>query len=165
MQHRVVGLFHMPWDPEFKVPCNVLKSPLAKYRWAVWFKANPRNESYMRNLFKERYPDGAFINLDKEVDWVSHVKAADSVILLYPDAIGIGYSGVEKTVRNSRKRWAAIRVMNGRRRSFLLNFSTRLGLTLRRGLEQSMLLELTLLLPFVVMTPLLLALDSIRGHR
>lgn len=165
MQHRVVGLFHMLWDAELKVRCNALKRPLAKYQRAVWFKANPRNESYMRSLFEEHYPEGAFINVDKEIDWVSQVKEADAVILLYPDAIGLGYSGVEKIVGHSRKSWASIRVLNGRKRDFLLNFPTRLGLKVRRMLEQSMLLEFTLLLPFIVMTPLLLAFDLIRGHR
>lgn len=155
----------MPWDSEFKIPFNMLKCLIVKYRRALWFKANPRDESYMRRLFYESYPEGKFINVDNDLAWANQLKAADVVVLLYPDAIGHGYSRIEKIAEDSCLRWATLRVLNGRKRDFVLSMSTKLGLKVRRGLEQSMLLEFTILLPFIAMTLLLLVFDLIRGQR
>jgi hypothetical protein len=131
----------------------------------VWFKANPRNEAYMRALFAERYPEGVFINIQEEPDWHLRIHDADMIVLLYPDAIGLGFECVERKVARFKKTWASVRALNGRRRDFMLNCGTRMGLRVRRVLERGMVLELFATLSFILITPLLLVLDIARGRR
>lgn len=164
MTHRVVGVFHSPWDPEFYVYRRPGRQPLAMYRWALWYKANPRSADYMRALFAERYPDGVFVDVAQAPDWRAKLHGADTVVLLYPDAIGLGWYHIESAVRREKAAWAATRVLNGRRRDFLLNCTSRAGLGFRRLAEHSMLGELLALPLFLLLTPILLACDRARGR-
>src|SRR2546423_11478356 len=84
MEKKVVGIFHNPWRTDYEPR----RSLAELYRRAVWLKANPRTEDYMRALFAERYPRGIFINTDAAPDWPRELSSADTVVLLYPDAIG-----------------------------------------------------------------------------
>ncbi|MBF0322869.1 MAG: hypothetical protein HQL62_08020, partial [Magnetococcales bacterium] len=54
MNAPVTGLFH-PWEPPPK------RLGMDLWRWAVWFKANPRDEATMHTLFRQRFPEGQFI--------------------------------------------------------------------------------------------------------
>jgi len=163
MSHRTIGLY-LPWKwnlAQLAPTCN----PLTKYRRAVEFKANRRDESYMRALLTERFPDGEFINIDQDRHWRKILPEADTVVLLYPDAIGLGFSPVERAVGRLKKNWAAIRVLNGRRRDFLLNTTTLWALRLRRTIEWGMLGEILALLLFAGFTPFLLLRDLMRGRK
>lgn len=165
MEHRIVGLFSTPWADDLDIPRRASRDPKYLYRWAVWFKANPRGEDYMRELFAERYPQGEFINVDKSNEWRTRVRDADTIVLLYPDSVGLGFGRLEKDIGRLRKTWSSVRVLNGRRRDFLLNSGTVLGLRTRRILEWGMAGEMLALIPFIFMTPVLLAVDWVRGRR
>lgn len=134
------------------------------YRYALWYKANPRTADYMRSLVLDRFPDAEWLETREHSDWTNRLCHADTVILLYPDSIGLGFGAVERSVFAHKRDWAAVVVLNGRRRKFRLNGATRFGLRLRRMLERSMLVELALLPVFVVVTPLLWAIDAARGR-
>jgi len=163
MTRRVVALFHSPWPAEGLVrPAR--SKPLELYRYAVWYKANPRTAGYMRALLQQRFPDAEWVATSEQADWVDRLSHADTVILLYPDAIGLGFGAVERSVQRHKRDGAAVEVLNGRRRVFPLNNAARLGLRLRRLLEWSMLPELLFLPVFVVATPLLWAVDALRGR-
>ena len=163
MNRRVVGLFSLPWREGFIIS-SPPRNPLTMYHWAVWYKANPRSEDYMQQLFAEHYPGGAYINIDQESKWQKAVLKADEVILLYPDAIGLGFARVEREVKRLLQPWAGLRALNGRRRSFRVNAITLLGLRLRRFLERSMLGEVLATLAFLLVTPLLAVKDWARGR-
>jgi hypothetical protein len=163
MKHCVVALFYMPWaaaGPERPKGIN----PIDLYRYAVWYKANPRNVDYMRTLLAEHFPDATWVNTVEHADWADRISAADTVVLLYPDAIGLGFSSVERVVMAHKRAWAGVEVLNGRRRRFRLNGATRTGLRLRRLLEWTMLPELIFLPVFIVATSLLWVADLVRGR-
>jgi len=163
MTLRVVALCHNPW-PSSGLERPPGRSPAALYRYAVWYKANPRSEEYMRALLAEHMPGADWVSTTQDADWAERVAAADQVLLLYPDAIGLGFTPVERTILARKRPWAGVTVLNGRRRKFLLNCATRRALRLRRLLEWTMLPELLFLPVFVLVTPLLWAADLARGR-
>lgn len=164
MIRRVVGLFSRPWREDLTVSAPPALNPLKMYHWAVWYKANPRDEDYMRALFNEHYPEGDFFNIDQENDWRAAVGQADKVVLLYPDAIGLGFSRWERETKGLLKPWAGMRVLNGRRRTFRLGASALLGLRLRRLVERAMLGEVLAIFVFLLATPILTVKDWWEGR-
>ena len=166
MTTLTIGLFFSPWDPQLKSPFSVRsRDPLTMYRRAVWFKANPRDEKYMKDLFTEHFREGVFINIDRDPFWHNNLQEADMVVLLYPDAIGQGFYRLETKVQRRKKRCAAIRALNGRRREFLLNHATLYSLRVRRIMERWMLGEVAALIVFAFITPVLLVIDLWKGRR
>lgn len=162
MTLRIVALYHNPW-PSYGLERPPGRSPAALYRYAVWYKANPRAEDYMRALLAEHLPGVECVST-ADASWSERIAVADQVLLLYPDAIGLGFAAVERTVLARKRIWAGVTVLNGRRRKFLLNGATRRALRLRRLLEWTMLPELLFLPIFVLVTPLLWAADLTRGR-
>jgi hypothetical protein len=161
---QTIGLFYTPWSAE-TLERPPRSRPLAQYRYAVWYKSNPRSADYMHSLLRERFPDAAVYDVRKDKDWQTATARADRVVILFPDAIGLGFAPLEREVAAHWRTWATVEAMNGRRRHFRLNGATRLGLRLRRAIEWSMLGELLFLPVFVVATPVLLAIDALRGRR
>lgn len=161
MERKVVGLFHNPWRSDY----DPRRSVAELYRRAVWAKANPRDEEYMRALFAERYPGGVFVDADGGEDWRREVVDADTVVLLYPDSTGIGFSGLEREAARACKTWATLRALNGRRRDFVLSRATRRELRRRRLIEKAMLGEAVAVLVFAAATPFFVASDLLRGRR
>lgn len=164
MTRRIVALFHSPW-PAGGLERPPRTRPLAQFRYAVWYKANPRSADYMRALLRERLPQAEWVSTAEHSDWRDRISGADVVILLYPDAIGLGFASIERTVLADNRAWADVEVLNGRRRQFRLNGTTSLGLRLRRVLEWSLLPELLFLPVFMAATPVLWAIDAMRGRR
>ena len=146
-----LGILHDPW-PQRR------RRPPRRYRTMVEFKANPRDETYLRALFAERYPGG-------RIGGVQDAGDAELVVLLYPDAIGIGWSAVEREIRARARPGTALRVLNGRRRDFALDRRMRCRLALRRVLETAVVGEAVLAAVLLVSTPPLLAWDLLRGRR
>jgi hypothetical protein len=146
-----LGILHDPW------PALRGRGP-RRYRTMVEFKANPRDEHYLRELFAERHPGGRIGGLDE-------VTQAEGVVLLYPDAIGIGWSSVEREVRRRMRPGAELRVLNGRRRDFALDRAMRRRLAVRRAFETAVLGEALFTALFLLATPPLLAWDLLRGRR
>ena len=146
-----VGVLHDPWPPR-------RKGWLRRYRTMVEFKANPRDEAYMRALFAERYPDG-------RLGGPEDVSGADRVVLLYSDAIGLGWGPVERSLMRRAAPGVEVRVLNGRRRDYVLDRRTRLRLELRRWLEMALVGEAVATAAFVLLAPVLLTWDVLRGRR
>jgi hypothetical protein len=148
-----IGIPHDPW-PARRGGTGVLR----RYRTMVEFKANPRDEAYLRALFAERYPAGRLGTLDD-------VARAERVVLVYPDAIGVGWGPMERRVRERARQGTELRVLNGRRRDFALDGRTRRHLHLRRILETSLAGEALATVLFLLATGPLLAADLLRGRR
>ena len=161
MERKVVGLFHNPWRSDY----DPRRSVAELYRRAVWAKANPRDEAYMRALFAERYPGGVFLNAGGGEDWRPEAAAADTLVLLYPDSTGIGFSELEREASRVSKTWATLRALNGRRRDFVLSRATLRELRRRRLIERTMLGEAAAVLLFAAATPFFVASDLLRGRR
>lgn len=162
MTQRVIALFHNPW-PDDVVDRPRGLNPIAFYRYAVWYKANPRTKDYMHRLQAEHFPDAVCVNT-ADPDWRKRIAEADKIILFYPDAIGLGFAPIERMIKDNKKIWAGITVFNGRHRKFLLNFGTLMSLRMRRFFEWTMLPEFLFLSIFIIVTPVLWALDLSRGR-
>jgi hypothetical protein len=161
VNRNVLGVYYSPWREHYDHQHSLLEL----YRSAVRNKANPRSEAYMQALFAERWPEGEFVNAKADPAWAQRLPAADTVVLLFPDAIGIGFAALEAEVRKRRKVWATVRALNGRRRDFVLSRSVRRQLAFRRLLERSMATEVLATFCFFIATPFLLGYDLVRGHR
>ena len=161
MDKKVIGIFHNPWQSEYEPR----KSLTELYARAVWLKANPRSEAYMREQFAQRYPGGTFINVDEEPGWIGQVSTTDLIVLLYPDSIGIKFSQLEALVKRAKRSSTTVRVLNGRRREFSLSRGTIRELRLRRFLERSMLGEILAIAMFIAVTPVFVVSDLLRGRR
>jgi hypothetical protein len=148
---------------------GILAQPLARHTdagryWrAVIWKANPRSAEYMRDLFAGLVPDGVVVDAGRGM--AEALATADRVLLLYPDAVGLGWGRIERAVRDAAPASSSIEVLNGRRRGFALDGGTRRALWLRRVLERTMLVELVAAGAIVGGAPLLWALDALRGRR
>jgi hypothetical protein len=119
----------------------------------------------MKKLFFSHWPNGDYVNPDKDSNWERRIPLAERVILLYPDAIGLGFRSIENQVFRLKKTWAYVYVINGRRREFPLNKSVLRQLRLRRFLERWMIGEIVATFLFVGVTPVLLIVDWARGCR
>jgi hypothetical protein len=134
--------------------------------------ANPRSVSYMLTLvhefIKEHAPSAsidlliypefeteipAFLKKWPQQILVGHIiadtqksknllRTYDVIILLFPDAIGLGWGNIER--RLLRLNNQTILVINGRRRVFILDRKMRGALILRRFLDVSCLVEIIL---------------------
>lgn len=155
MKPRVIGLFSRPWPEGLEVSRPPAHHPVRMYRWAVWYKANPRDEDYMRGLFHERFPEGRFINIDRDRQWRAAAARAEKVVLLYPDATGLGFARLEREVKRLLPPWGTLSVLNGRRREFRLTPPTLLALKTRRLLERSLVAELAATFLFLAAGPIL----------
>jgi hypothetical protein len=148
---------------------GVLAQPLAahahggRYRRAVVWKANPRTPEYMRARFAEAAPGGRIVA--PGAGMADALREADEVLLMYPDAIGLGWRAIERDVVRRAAPGADVAVLNGRGRRFALDARTRRALGLRRAMEWTMLLELVAAPLIVGLAPALWAVDAIRGRR
>jgi hypothetical protein len=165
MPHSVVGVFSASLDKTIEAYHGRYLGPIAKYRRVIWYTANPRTEQYMRDLFQTRAPEGTYVNADTDNQWESTAAAADEVLLLYPDAIGLEFARIERKIARSKKDWAVIRVLNGRRREFVLTSSVATALRWRRALSRLMVGEAIFTLFFIIATPVFLILDFIGGRK
>lgn len=164
MTPKIVGLFRDQQSLELAGYYAGSRNPIARYRKTIWYKARPRSREYMRELFLQRYPEGNLICLDETPGWLSFVSDAHLIVLLYADAIGLGFFDVERSLDGRTRPRAAVRVLNGRQREFILNRGTLWALRMRRLIERMMLGELAFFLFFSCVTPYLLASDLLRGR-
>jgi hypothetical protein len=164
LNNHTLALFHSTWPAESPSRPRYTH-PLALYRYAVWYKANPRSANYMRALLRRYFADAEWLEVDSHRDWIERVRRAETIVLLYPDSIGLGFGSIERAIMKNKNRASRMHVINGRCRVFEFDRTTRGRLRLRRFLEWTMLPELLFLPAFVVATPLLWITDAIRGRR
>jgi hypothetical protein len=152
VRRSVVGVLAYPLGEDFGVGALRRGSLRRAYRQTLLNKANPRSPLYMRDLFAERCPQGEIAD--------NVPAAADEIVLLYPDAIGLGFGALERRLPPG----VPVRILNGRRREFALDPRTRRALRLRRALERTMLGETVALAAAAAVTPVLLLADLVRGR-
>lgn len=119
----------------------------------------------MRALFGSVYPNGTFLEIKDRADWREKAAAADEIVLLYPDPLGLGFRKVEIELFGLKGQGASLVVLNGRRRHFELDEATYRGLRLRRLVKMLMAGEVPLVAIFLLATPFLLVIDLMGGKR
>lgn len=156
---HTVGLLHFPDDY-----ANPKSGLLARWRCHVIANAVVRDRGYMEGLFKTHFPHGELAELGQRGIPEAAIEKADTVVLLYPDPIGLDFSACERFLAS---RWPTKRilVLNGRRRLFRLDRERRRRLALRRMLALFRPLEAAFFVFFVTATPFLLLVDLLRRRR
>ncbi len=147
---------------------KLVSTPILKLAKLLEYRRNPRSREYMQRTAGEVVPalqahEVRVVGSDRRLDGVDWA-AVKNVVLLWPDANGTGWAGIERQVFRRKRLDAGVFVLNGRRRCFVLNRMDRRGFIWRRALEKTLAVELILLLGFVVTTPWLLAWDLINGR-
>lgn len=126
-------------------------------------RRNPRTEEYMRQLCAETFPGGYTV---KDAKLVTPEDLAESkeVVLLWPDANGYGWAGVERRISREIPAGTELTVLNGRRRYFRLGRGLRFTYLVRRVLERFWIGEMLMTALFILVTPALLAWDKAKGR-
>jgi hypothetical protein len=164
MSSNIVGLVYDPWRWIREAPTS-FRNPLRLWKKAVWYRANPRSDAYMEALLSESYPDARILKMEdrsalpRDLD-----RQASKVVLLYPDAIGLGFAPVERSIVRTMPA-AEVEVLNGRKRQFVLDKRSRFDLGYRRFLEWTMLGEIVAGIVILAVTPVLILIDSVRVRR
>jgi hypothetical protein len=162
----VLGIYYSPWEQLLERHRMRGRRVLSTYLGAVHFKANPRTLDYMKQEFFSRWPDGTLRIIEEKFPPDSAltdlVTTADTIVLLYPDATGLGFGVLERQIFKRKRPAAAVRVVNGRKREFLLNAAVLRMLRLRRFMEATMLGEVIATTIFLIATPALLIIDLVR---
>ena len=162
---ETVGVLADVWRATAVAEAPTRRTVADLYREAVRYKANPRPKDYMAALLGEQHPGATVADVDRDANWPEQVARAGQVVLLYPDAIGMGFSGIERKLVRAMRPGAALLVLNGRRRDFPLSVRMHRGLRFRRFLAWTMLPEFVAMTAFILITPFLLAWDWLRGRR
>jgi hypothetical protein len=161
----VLGVLHFPWGEDYGIDRQARRTPTSLWRRLVVHKANPRSADYMASRFAERYPEGKLVRIDAARHVVPHLGAQDAVVILYPDAIGLGFGRLERGVGRAITGTTTMRVLNGRRREFELTPTARRRLRVRRAMERTMFLEVAVT-PLVVLAGVgAMAFDLVRDRR
>ena len=140
---------------------------LQRRNFLLYFRSNPRSTEYMleqANEFHMKYAKEACCDffLDPRIEeegpyqhrsWISKELTElssdelaksnyDTIVFLYSDAIGLGWEGVERKMH--RLKTAQYIVINGRRRIFVWDATSRRALAFRRLVSRAWWLELFL---------------------
>ncbi len=117
-------------------------------------RSNPRTQEYMLALLREKFPAAELISEGDSYQM-------GRIILLYPDAIGLGWGKLEKKYI---KKFKEVNVLNGRKQCFPLTSMVRNKLLFRRMLEITFLPEF-IFAPCLLVTGSILAIkDKIVGR-
>lgn len=126
----------------------------SKLYQAVCYRANPRSKHYMQDLLMQEFPDVPIVDV-KQIP-----SDARTIVLLYRDAIGLGYSYLEGTLIRKKQLIA----LTGRRRKFALTAIGHFKLSVKRLMELTFLPEL-IVAPFLIFTATVLAIkDHLSGY-
>jgi hypothetical protein len=165
---KVVGIFYYPWEDSYVKTGDPNRTLLALYKKMIWYKANPRSKDYMENLFIQRYPDGEFLHVhnSSDIDVIRNkINICDKVVLLFPDAIGLGCYSIEKILFGIAPPHLSIRILNGRKRDFNYSLNVKYSLKLRRLFSRALIVEFALMPIMLFLTLVYLPLDFLRGKK
>jgi hypothetical protein len=126
-------------------------------------RRNPRTLEYMEKLCQEHFGDSSTLVASSEIS-EAQIGHADQVVLLWPDGNGYGWYTIENTVFRKMKPGTQLYVLNGRRRLFPYSKLTQLPYLLRRNAERLWLAEIVSTAVFILITPIFLLLDYLKGR-
>ena len=137
---------------------------VAKLDRIARYKRNPRSPEYMRHVAAGMLPHATVIESHAATVGAA-VAHAPQIVLLWPDAIGFGWTPIEREIFRHKRRDAQVYALTGRRRVFKLSAATLFGLRLRRLAERLWLGEAVMAVGLLVSAPFLVMWDLARGHR
>ncbi len=136
------------------------------YNKGVHFKSNPRSLEYMEDLATKKFEDIEIKNIlnEDELNNIDLDKYSE-IVLLYPDAIGLGWSKIDNYISKNFNQMKKITILNGRRRVIVFNSNNLFGLRFKRFLEKALIVETIFTIYFVVSTPFLIIKDLLHGKK
>jgi hypothetical protein len=144
------------------IPIRSLRLLFFKLSGFHEYRGSPRPLSYMKELMHSRI--GKINSSDMtETSIVSQVDVSkfQQIILLWPDANGMGWFNIERQIFKRKQADAPVYVLNGRRRLFELPRKQWRSFRVKRFLEKTFLLEVGVLLLFIVTAPILALWDGL----
>jgi hypothetical protein len=147
-------------------PHSVLGRTILKLSNHVRIGQSTRSREYMKTLAQSLFPEfqaSAKLTVGEDgflpqIDW----QRTSEVVLLWPDANGMGWRHIENQVFRNAPSGTRITAVNGRRRRLALTRSRLAGLRWKRGLEKTLAFELAFTVAFVLITPVLILSDFAR---
>lgn len=109
------------------------------------------------SVAREQLNQFGSVNVVEAACLFSNAQGFGGILLVYPDALGLGWSRAERTLRRNRAF-----VLNGRRRLFALDASTRAKLLWRRFLANTRLPEMVAGVLVIPVAALCAMVDGIR---
>jgi hypothetical protein len=164
MARLTICICHFP-DKRVTTPKNLPLGALFDILARVsQYKRNARDLPYMVDLAAKFLPPHHEIVAASEVV-SSHLHKADDVVLLWPDGSGFGWFRIEMMVREFKRREANVFVLNGRRRYFPLTRSVYVEYLIRRIAERFWIGEIVFTVLFLLISPIYVAIDLLKGKR
>ena len=137
---------------------------LQKLERIARYRRNPRSPAYMQQVVASMLPHARLIHVNS--DGTSRdIGDARHIVLLWPDAIGYGWWGIERAIFRQKAPGASVYALTGRRRVFRLTLGTLFGLRLRRLVERLWIGEALMAVGLLVSAPFLVLWDFARGHQ
>jgi hypothetical protein len=161
-RRNIIAIVACPDRPP--APAAGIMGVLAKLDNAARYRRNPRTAEYMHGLARSVMPSATIVEVETELP-AAQIAAADHIVLLWPDAIGFGWTRIERAVFRAKRRDARVSALTGRRRSVDLAVPTLLGFRLRRMVERLWLGEIAATLLLLFTGPILVVWDLAKGRR
>lgn len=149
-----------------KRPNSAIARIILKLANHVQFGRTVRSKEYMEDLAHELFPEfqaGAMLTVGEDgvlpqTGW----RGASQVVLLWPDANGMGWGAIERDVFGRVPAGVRIIAVNGRRRRLTLSRRLLAGLSWKRFLEKSLAVEMAFTVAFIFITPAFMLCDFVR---
>jgi hypothetical protein len=162
--HETVAILSFP-DSEQVAPRS---SPLGRVTRAfenvARYRRNSRTPEYMRALVSGVFPGAELIEANGNA-LPQRIASANHIVLAWPDAIGHGWTPIERIVFRSKHPHASVSALSGRRRSVPLTRRTLLAFRLRRAAERLWVGEIAAAAALLLAAPFLVVWDLAKGRR
>jgi len=143
-------------------PHSAVRSVIARLNRFHDGRANPRSLAYMKETINSRIGSlGVEQMNDLSILPRIDFSEIDQIVLLWPDANGMGWFNIERQVFRAKKAGTHVYVLNGRRRLFELPRSLWREYRVRRFLEKSFILEIGVIVLFFITAPVLTLWDMV----
>jgi hypothetical protein len=137
---------------------------MAKIDKVTRYKRNPRTAEYMRALATNALPQAEIIEVNGPVP-VARIAAARTIVLVWADATGYGWTPLERAVFAAKDRGATVYALTGRGRHIQLTPRALLAFRARRVVERLWLGEAVMVAALLLIAPFLVVWDFGRGRR
>jgi hypothetical protein len=146
------------------IPNSSIRTFFTKLGGYHEYRGNPRALTYMKELVG-RHMGSIDLAPAHDLSVLSQIPTVQQIVLLWPDANGMGWFDIERQVFKRNQSRNDVYVLNGRGRLFELSKQQWRAFRLKRFLEKSFLLEIGVLALFLVTAPMLALWDGISEKR
>lgn len=161
---HTLAILAFPDGTPVSLPSSSPRRVLAILDKVARYRRNPRSRDYMRALAAAAFPGGDLLEMDRDVP-AARIASASHVVLLWPDAIGHGWSSIERAVFRARRAGTRVSALTGRRRRIELTGPTLLAFRIRRAAERLWFGEIAMTAALLLAAPVLVVWDLAKGRR